>query len=102
MELCDLIYLSPEASMGVTPGGRGIPDNWILIMRGGIEIYVRTPTAADVEILGQKMREAKKRLNKSHPDAGGTAERFREDYAAYQAALKEYEEASDKLLGNKT
>jgi hypothetical protein len=101
MELCDEVYLSPEASMGVTPGGN-VAEHWSLVMLGGIEILVRTPTAADVETLGQRMRDAKKRLSKSHPDIpGGTAERFKADYAVYEEALKAYEEASEKVLTNK-
>jgi hypothetical protein len=100
MELCDQIYLSPEASMGVTPGGN-VAEHWQLVMLGGIEVYVKTPNADDVEDLRKKMVEAKKRLSKSHPDGGGTAERFRVDYDEYQAALKEYEVASEKLLTRK-
>jgi hypothetical protein len=98
MELCDLIYLSPEASMGVNPGGN-VAENWQLVMKGGIEVYIKTPNADDIEVLRKKMVEAKKRMTKTHPDIpGGSAERFREDYAEYQAALKEYEEASEKVL----
>lgn len=91
-------------------GGFGTPDEWFRLaenMARGRRQYAPPPRqrryaggfAADMELLGltempldarDLVRAMRKRAMVTHPDHGGSAEAFREMFAAYERLLKRY------------